>query len=66
MVRKGAERSRKRKPRKLATTDRFPLIQKALRKRTKEDLFKMIVMIAKDHYVVVRELEVSSCAGKAG
>ncbi|HZD51472.1 MAG TPA: hypothetical protein VE175_00360 [Woeseiaceae bacterium] len=57
MVKKATKKPRRRKPRKLAKTDRFPLIEKALRKRTKEDLIKMIVMIAKDHSIVVRELE---------
>ena len=52
MVKKGTKR-----PRKLAKTDRFPLIEKALRKRTKADLVQMILMIAKDHAVVARELE---------
>jgi len=57
VVKKATKRARKKKPRKLGKTDRFPLIEKALRKRTKEDLIKMIVMIAKNHSVVVRELE---------
>ena len=52
MVRKGTK-----KPRKLTKTDRFPLIEKALRKRTKADLVQMILMIARDHGVVARELE---------
>ena len=52
MVKKGTK-----KPRKHARTDRFPLIEKALRKRTKEKLIEMIMMIAKDQAVVARELE---------
>ena len=52
MVKKGTK-----KPRKIAKTDRFPLIEKVLRKRTKADLIEMILMIAKDHPVVARELE---------
>jgi hypothetical protein len=44
-------------PRKLAKSDRFPLIDKALRKRTKTDLVAMILLIAKEHAVVARELE---------
>jgi len=52
MVKRGTKR-----PRKLATTDRFPLIEKALGKRTKADLIQMIVMLAKEHAVVARELE---------
>jgi len=52
VVRKGTK-----KPRKLADTDRFPLIEKALRKRTKSDLIETILMIARDHGVVARELE---------
>ena len=52
MVKRGTK-----KPRKIAKTDRFPLIEKALRKRTKADLIETILMIAKDHPVVARELE---------
>ena len=52
MVKKGTK-----KPRKIAKTDRFPLIDKALRKRTKAELIETILMIAKDHPVVARELE---------
>ena len=39
MVKKGTK-----KPRKLAKTDRFPLIEKALRKRTKAELIETILM----------------------
>ena len=52
MVKKGTK-----KPRKLSKTDRFPLIEKELRKETKADLIEMILMIAKDHAVVARKLE---------
>ena len=52
MVKRGT-----RKPRKIGKTDRFPLIEKALRKRTKADLIETILMIAKAHPVVARELE---------
>lgn len=52
MVRKGTK-----KPRKLAKADRFPLIEQALRKRTKSDLIETILMIARDHGAVARELE---------
>lgn len=52
MVKKGTK-----KPRKIAKTDRFPLIEKALRKWTKADLIETILMVAKDHPVVARELE---------
>ena len=52
MLRKGTK-----KPRKLTKTDRSPLIEKALRKRTKAELVRMILMIARDHGVVARELE---------
>ncbi len=52
MVKKAAKR-----PRKPAKSDRFPLIDKELRKRTKADLIAMILMIAKEHDAVARELE---------
>ena len=48
---------RTKKPRKLAKIDRFQLIEKALRTRTKLELMETILMIAKDHAVVARELE---------
>lgn len=47
----------KKKTQKLAKTDRLPLIEKALRKRTKADLIQMILTIARDHAAVARELE---------
>lgn len=50
-------KKRTKEPRKLATTDRFPLIEQELRKQTKADLIEMILTIARDHAVVARELE---------
>ena len=44
-------------PRRLAKSDRMPLIDRELRKRTKADLIAMILMIAREHAVVARELE---------
>jgi hypothetical protein len=52
VVKKGTKR-----PRKLAKSDRFPLIDRELRKRTKADLIAMIMEISKEHAVVARELE---------
>lgn len=52
MVKKGTK-----KPRKLAKSDLFPLIEKELHKRTKAELVAMILAIAKEHAVVARELE---------
>ena len=52
MVKRGTK-----KPRKIAKTDRFLLIEKALRKRTKADLIETILMIAKDHPVVALDVE---------
>lgn len=46
------------KPRKLAKSDRFPLIEKELYKRTKAELVAIILATAKEHAVVARELEV--------
>ena len=50
-------KKRTQRPRKLAKPDRFPLIDRELRKRTKADLIAMILGIAKEHAVVARELE---------
>ncbi|NQV23034.1 MAG: hypothetical protein HQ518_01595 [Rhodopirellula sp.] len=50
-------KKRMKEPRKLAKTDRFPLIERALRKQTRAQLIEMILMIARDHAVVARELE---------
>ncbi|MCI0361357.1 MAG: hypothetical protein L0211_22980 [Planctomycetaceae bacterium] len=52
MVKQGTK-----KPRKLAKSDRFPLIGKELHKRTKAELAAIILEIAKEHDVVARELE---------
>jgi hypothetical protein len=52
VVNKGAKQ-----PRKLAKSDRFPQIEKALHKRTKAELVAMILAIAKEHDAVGRELE---------
>lgn len=52
MVKKGTKKARK-----LAKVDRFRLIEKELRKRTKEELVAMILAIAQAHVVVARELE---------
>ncbi len=52
MVKKGTK-----KPRALAKSDRFPLIEKELHKRTKAELAALILAIAKEHAVVARELE---------
>ncbi len=53
MVKKGTK-----KPRELVKTDRFPAIEKELRKQTKATLIEMMLMIAKEHPVVSRDLEV--------
>ena len=47
MVKKGTK-----KPRKLAKSNRIPLIEKALHKRTKAELVVTILAIAKEHAVV--------------
>ena len=52
MVKKGTKQTRK-----LAKSDRFSLIEKELHKRTRAELVAMILAIAKEHAVVVRELE---------
>lgn len=52
MVKKGMK-----KPRKLVKIDRFPLIEKELRKQTKATLIEMIMTISKQHPVVASELE---------
>ncbi len=49
MVRKGN--------RKLPESDPFPLIEKALSKRTKVELVAIMLAIAREHPIVVRELE---------
>jgi hypothetical protein len=52
VVKKGTKRLRK-----LAKSDRFLLIDRQLRKRTKADLMAMLLKIAREHAVVARELE---------
>ncbi|MFN0055204.1 MAG: hypothetical protein ACKV0T_23780 [Planctomycetales bacterium] len=44
-------------PRKLAKTDRYPLIEKELLKRAKGELVAMILAIAKEYAAVARGLE---------
>lgn len=39
----------KNKPRKRTTTNRFPIIEKTLRKQTKADIIELILMLAKEH-----------------
>ncbi len=45
-----------KKPRKRKKVDRFPLIETALRKRAKAELVETIMMLAKQHTNVSREL----------
>jgi hypothetical protein len=52
VVKKGTK-----KPRKLAKSDHFPLLEKELHKWTKAELVAMVLAIAKEHAVVARELE---------
>jgi hypothetical protein len=52
MVKKGTKELRTR-----SKTDRFPLIEQELHKQTKAELVALILGIAKEHAVVVRELE---------
>lgn len=52
MVKKGTK-----KLRNSAKSDRFSLIEKELRQRTKAKLVAMILAMAKEHAVVARELE---------
>lgn len=47
----------KRKPRKVSLADRFALIEKALRKRTKADIICLALKLAKQHASVARDLE---------
>ena len=56
MVTKKARRLTK-KPRKRKKVDRFPLIETALRKRTKAELVETIMVLAKQHTGVARGLE---------
>jgi hypothetical protein len=56
MVTKKAKKLTK-KPRKRKKVNRFPLIETALRKRTKAELVETIMMLAKQHTNVARALE---------
>ncbi len=47
----------KRKPRKASIADRFPLIEKALRKQTKADIVNLFLLLAKKHASLARDLE---------
>lgn len=49
---------RKKALRRRAKTDRFPLIEKALKKLTKADLVKLVVKLAKENAELSRALEV--------
>ena len=51
MVKKGTQ-----KPRKFVNSNRFSLIEKALRKQTKAELVAVILEIAQQHAVVERRL----------
>jgi hypothetical protein len=57
MVKKGTKKRATKKPRNFAKTDQFPLIEEALRKRTKADLIGIVMMMAKEHGTVARGLE---------
>jgi hypothetical protein len=46
-----------KKPRKLVKSERFPLIEKEIHKRTKAELVAIILAIAKEHAIVARECE---------
>ncbi len=64
MVKRRTKKRATKKPRNLAKTDRFPLIEEALRKRTKADLIGIIMMLAKEHGAVARALEARLCVEK--
>lgn len=57
MVKRRTKKRATKKPRKVAKTDRFPLIEEALRKRTKADLIGIVMKMAKEHGVVAQGLE---------
>lgn len=46
-----------KKPRERGKANRFPLIEKALGKRTKAELIEIVMKVAKSHAAVARELE---------
>ena len=56
MVKRTTKKGTK-KPRKRGTTNRFPLIEKALGKRTKAELIEIVMKMAHKHATVARELE---------
>ena len=56
MVKRTTKKGTK-KPRKRGKANRFPLIEKALGKRTKAELIEIVVKMAKKHATVARELE---------
>ena len=56
MVKRTTKKGTK-KPRKLAKINRFPLIERALGKRTKAELIEIVMKMAKKHATVARELE---------
>jgi hypothetical protein len=41
----------------VTTTNRFSRIEKALRKREKTDIIELILMLAKEHAPLARDLE---------
>ncbi|MCA9050763.1 MAG: hypothetical protein KDA89_18620 [Planctomycetaceae bacterium] len=57
MVAKRRNESGTKSPPKTSGTDRFPLIEKALRKRTKADIIDLTLTLAKEHPAVARDLE---------
>ena len=57
MVKRLTKKRATKKPRNFAKTDRSPLIEEALRKRTKADLIGIVMMMAKEHGAVARGLE---------
>ena len=57
MVKKKMKKVGTKKPRKVSKVDRFPLIEKALRKRTKADITSLVITLAKKHAAMARDLE---------
>lgn len=57
MVAKRRKESGTKRPPKTSGADRFPLCEKALRKRTKADIIDLTLMLAKEHPAVARDLE---------
>ena len=54
---KKRKKTLRKPPRKRSTTDRYPLIEKALKKRTKADLIGLIMELAKSNAALSRTLE---------